>query len=62
MAKITNKENLISQLAVVHHLLSDEENSEQKMIIESMFALQQMIGAELINRLCRENIYKVLSN
>ena len=62
MAKITNKENLILQLSVVGKLLSDEENAEPKMIVESMFCLQQMIGAELIDWLCRENIYKALSN
>lgn len=62
MPKITNKENLISQLDAVRKILSDEEKYEPKMIVESMFALQRMVNCELINRLCCPDVFDVLTN
>jgi hypothetical protein len=62
MAKITNKQNLLRMLDEVRSLLDNEESSEKKMIIESMFCLEQMISSELSNRLCREEVFKAISN
>jgi hypothetical protein len=62
MAKITNKQNLLRMLDEVRSLLENEESSEKKMIIESMFCLEQMISAELSNRLSREEVFKAISN
>ena len=62
MAKITNKQNLLRMLDEVRSLLENEESSEKKMIIESMFCLEQMISFELSNRLCREEVFKAISN
>ena len=38
--RFTNKKNLVNQLDVVSKLLKDEQNSEKKMIVEGLFALQ----------------------
>lgn len=57
---ITNKQNLIKQLATVQNLLNNEEIAETKMIVESLFALEQMVNSELQNRLCCENVFKAI--
>ena len=61
MTRITNKQNLIKQLAIVQSLLNNEEIAETKMIIESLFALEQMVNSELQNRLCCEKVFKSIS-
>jgi hypothetical protein len=61
MTKITNKQNLIQQLEIVQSLLNNEEIAETKMIIESLFALEQMVNSELQNRLCCEKVFKAIS-
>lgn len=57
---ITNKQNLIKQLATVQNLLNNEEIAETKMIVESLFALEQMVNSELQNRLCCEKVFKAI--
>lgn len=57
---ITNKQNLIKQLAIVQNLLNNEEIAETKMIVESLFALEQMVNLELQNRLCCEKVFKAI--
>jgi hypothetical protein len=58
---ITNKQNLIKQLATVQNLLNNEEIAETKMIVESLFALEQMVNLELQNRLCCKKVFKAIS-
>ena len=58
---ITNKENLVNQIKIVGTLLADEENVETKMMIESLFCLNQMINIELSNRLCVKNVFEALT-
>jgi hypothetical protein len=60
MTKITNKQNLIQQLEIVQSLLNNEEIAETKMIVESLFALEQMVNSELQNRLCCEKVFKAI--
>ena len=60
MTKITNKQNLIQQLEIVQSLLNNEEIAETKMIVESLFALEQMVNSELKNRLCCEKVFKAI--
>ena len=60
MTKITNKQNLIQQLEIVQSLLNNEEIAETKMIVESLFALEQMVNYELQNRLCCEKVFKAI--
>lgn len=57
---ITNKQNLIKQLATVQNLLNNEEIAETKMIVESLFAPEQMVNSELQNRLCCEKVFKAI--
>ena len=62
MHKITNKENLIRELDVLRNLLAEKENEDHKAIVESMFCVQQMITRELIDRLCKKNVFESLTN
>ena len=60
--RFTNKENLVNQLDVVSKLLKDEQNSENKMIVEGLFALQQLISGYLADLLCKNAVFEVLEN
>lgn len=60
--RFTNKENLVKQLDVVSKLLKDEQNSEKKMIVEGLFALQQLVSSYLVDKVCKNKVFEVLEN
>lgn len=60
--RVTNKENLVNQLDVISKLLKDESNSEKKMIVEGLFALQQLISGYLIDNVCKNAVFEVIEN
>lgn len=60
--RFTNKENLVNQLDVVSRLLKDEQNSENKMIVEGLFALQSLISGYLVDKVCKNAVFEVLEN
>ena len=60
--RFTNKENLVNQLDVLSNLLKDEQTSEKKMIVEGLFALQQLINGYLVDKVCKNAVFEVLEN
>ncbi len=60
--KITNKENLISELGVALDLLKNEKNAEKKALVESLFCLQQFITHYLIDTVFKNAVFEVLEN
>ena len=60
--RFTNKENLVNQLDVVSKLLKDEQNSEKKMIVEGLFALQQFVIGYLVDNVCKNAVFEVIEN
>ena len=60
--RFTNKENLVNQLDVVSKLLKDEQNSDKKIIVEGLFALQQLISGYLVDNVCKNAVFEVLEN
>lgn len=60
--RFTNKENLVNQLDVVFKLMKDESNSENKMIVEGLFALQQLVSSYLVDTVCKNAVFEVLEN
>ena len=60
--RFTNKENLVNQLDVVFKLMKDESNSENKMIVEGLFGLQQLVSSYLVDTVCKNAVFEVLEN